>query len=189
MWRFVSIAAPAEPISLADAQMQCNLLLDETEFDNKLSALIAAARGFVEKMCGIWFGERVATLECDAWQDMCRLPVAPVGVVTSIGYVDPDGGAQTVSGASYEMVWHDEDGIEPAIVPVFGASWPTIQTGSRITLSVTAGFAETPAPVRHAMLMLIAFWFMNRETVNIGNISTNLDFTVDALLCNYRRGI
>lgn len=184
MWRFVSIGSPAEPVSLADARGQCNMLADETEFDDKLTQLIQAGRRHVEKVCGLWFGARAVVLACDSFTDFCRLPVAPVSAVTSIAYVDPAGAAQVVPSASYELVVRDEDGIEPAIVPVYGVQWPAIQPGSQITLTLQAGFVVTPEPVHHAMLLWIDDAFMNREPVPAGAWTT-----VDSLLCNYRRGV
>mgnify|MGYP000916578637 CR=1 FL=1 len=49
MWRFVSVAAPAEPVTLEQARRQCNLLSAETEFDDKLALLIAAARRHIHR--------------------------------------------------------------------------------------------------------------------------------------------
>lgn len=184
MWRFVSVAAPAEPVTLEQARRQCNLLSAETEFDDKLALLIAAARRHVEKVCGLYFGSRAVVLTCDAFEDLCRLPVAPVSAITSIAYVDTAGAPQVVAPANYELVAHDEEGIEPAIVAAYGVSWPATQAGSKITVTLTAGFAETPAPVHHAMLLWIGDAFATREPVGAAGWST-----IDSLLCNYRRGV
>lgn len=184
MWRFVSVAAPAEPVTLEQARRQCNLLSAETEFDDKLALLIAASRRHVEKVCGLYFGSRAVVLTCDAFDDLCRLPVAPVTSIASIAYVDTAGAVQTVAGANYEMTAHDEDGIEPAVVAAYGVSWPATQAGSKITVTLTAGFAETPAPVHHAMLLWIGDAFATREPVGAAGWST-----IDSLLCNYRRGV
>lgn len=184
MWRFVSVATPPEPVTLEQARRQCNLLSAETEFDDKLALLIAAGRRHVEKVCGLYFGSRAVVLTCDAFEDLCRLPVAPVTSIASIAYVDTAGAAQTVAGANYEMTTHDEDGIEPAVVAAYGVSWPATQAGSKITVTLTAGFAETPAPVHHAMLLWIGDAFASRENAAAGGWST-----IDSLLCNYRRGV
>lgn len=184
MWRFVSVASPAEPVSLAQARQQCNLLADETDFDDKLALLITAARRHVEKVCGLYFGARAVVMTSDTFSDLSRLPVAPVSAVASIGYIDPDGASQVVPAEIYELVRHDEDGIEPAIVPVYGASWPVIQPGSPITLTLTAGFAVAPGDVHHAMLLWIDDAFASREPAPAGVWTT-----IDSLLCNYRRGV
>ncbi|MBJ9352434.1 phage gp6-like head-tail connector protein [Citrobacter koseri] len=40
--------------------------------------------------------------------------------------------------------------------------------------------------VKAAMLLLIGHWYANREAVNIGNITTEVPFAVEALLQPYR---
>ena len=37
--------------------------------------------------------------------------------------------------------------------------------------------------------MLIAHWYENRATVNVGNITSELPFAVNALISNHRRGV
>jgi len=184
MWRFISVATPAEPVSLEQARRQCNLLADETDFDDKLTLLITVSRQHVEKVCGLYFGTRAVALSCTSFSDLCRVPVAPVSAVASLIYTDTAGAPQTVPDVSYELVNRDEDGTEPAIMPVYGVQWPAIQQGSRIMVTLEAGFAVTPAPVVHAMLLWIDDAFTNREPAPAGTWTT-----VDSLLCNYRRGV
>lgn len=184
MWRFEFVAASAEPVTIEQARRQCNLLADEAEFDEQLSALISAARQHVEKVCGLYFGARTVTLSTDTFRDFSRLPVAPVGSVISVSYVDPAGADQTVPGADYDLVAYDESGTEPALVPVYGKRWPAIEAGSQITVTMQAGFVETPRPVAHAMLLWIADAFTNREPAAAGGWTT-----INSLLCNYRRGV
>ena len=184
MWRFVSVAPPVEPVSIEQARRQCNLLADETDFDDQLALLITAARRHVEKVCGLYFGTRAVVMASDTFSDFSRLPVAPVTAITSVAYIDPDGASQEVPAESYELVSHDEDGIEPAIVPVYGANWPVIRPGSQVTLTFAAGFVATPEPVHHAMLLWIDDAYTSREPAPSATWTT-----MDSLLCNYRRGV
>ena len=46
------------------------------------------------------------------------------------------------------------------------------------------GAANVPAPVVHAIKMLVAFWYGNREAA--GSISKEVEFAVTALLSPYR---
>lgn len=184
MWSIISVATPTEPVTIAEARRQCNMLADECEFDLQLMRLIGAARQHVEKVCGLYFGARAAVLSCDGFSDFCRLPVAPVSSVTSIAYVDTAGSDQTIPNMSYELRGDDELGAEPAIMPVYGTRWPQIRQGSRILVTLNAGFTVAPAPVVHAMLLWIGDAFASRETAAAG-AWTNLD----SLLCNHRRGV
>ncbi|EGT4305898.1 head-tail connector protein [Franconibacter daqui] len=42
------------------------------------------------------------------------------------------------------------------------------------------------ADIEMAMLMLIAHWYANREAVNVGNVTSALAFSTEALLQPYR---
>jgi hypothetical protein len=45
-----------------------------------------------------------------------------------------------------------------------------------------------PAAIRHAMLMLVGFWYENRSTVLVGSISKQLEFAVESLLASQKWG-
>jgi hypothetical protein len=81
--------------------------------------------------------------------------------------------------------------LEASITLRYGQAWPTIQPGSRITLTVVGGYESAPEAVRHAMLMLVATWYAQRENILVGATVENLPMpsSVDALLCNFRRGV
>lgn len=187
MWYPATVAAPTtEPVTLAQAKAQCRIEGADTDSDLVLNQLIAAARAHVEAYCGVRFAARdnVALL-CDGFEELARLPEAPVASVASISYVDTDGASQTLASSVYEL---RADGIEAAIVLKYNQTWPAIRPGSRITVTGTIGAAPT-ASVFHAMVMLIAHWFENREAVNIGDSVTPMSMAVEALLSNHRRGL
>lgn len=197
----ITVAATAEPVSMAQALRQCRLEPDDTLNLEYIQDLIPRARAHVERQCAVRFATQTVTMSCDHftahrwWQqteymqsagDMARLPEAPVQSITSISYVDVDGMTQTLSASVYEL---RADGLEAAIVLKYNQVWPPIQVGSRITVVAVVGYATAPEDVVHAMLVLISFWFENREAVHIGTMATNLDFMGEAMLCNHRRGV
>lgn len=76
-----------------------------------------------------------------------------------------------------------------------GAAARYVQTWTRRTLYETEnspGYNDDPDSillnddVKAAMLLLIGHWYANREAVNIGNITTEVPFAVEALLQPYR---
>lgn len=173
-----------DPVTLADAKGQCNILAEDTSFDVRITDLVSVACAHVEAYCGIALASRELSVACDNWRDLARLSVGPVSTVASIAYVDIDGAPQTLDGESWEL---RIDGLEAAIVPTFGAAWPTIRAGSRITVTLTAGFGAEdgepcPPPVRHAILLFISQQFEQREPVAIEGVTV-----FDHLLSNYRR--
>lgn len=188
MWYPATITVPAatEPVSIAEARLQCSIETDETEFDDLLNRLIAAARGHVESYCATRFASQTVAVKCDAFADMARLAEAPVNSVTSIVYVDTAGADQTLLTDVYEL---RSDGLEASIVLKYGQAWPSIRPGSRITLTAVVGTASVPAAVKHAMLMLLAHWTKTREAVVTGEAAIETPIGVADLLCNHRRGV
>lgn len=76
-----------------------------------------------------------------------------------------------------------------------GAAARYIETWTRRTLyesESSEGYAEDKDAilltddVKSAMLLLIGHWYSVREAVNIGNIPSEIPFTVEALLQPYR---
>lgn len=182
MWypAFVVTAAETEPVELAQARTQCHVLAGETHFDDLLNRLIADARDVVERRCGICVAKQTVAARCDSFGDLTRLPFAPVRSVVSVAYVDPDGGAQTLDDARYELRAED---LEAAIVPVFGQAWPAIRPASRLTVTVEAGFEEVPPSLMQAMLLHIAEAFGTAEPVKSEGWTT-----FDSRLVNFMRG-
>jgi len=174
----VTVAA-AELVTIAEARQQARSDTD-TDLDAELTRLITVARNHVEKYCGIRIGSQTIVAKCDSFDDMARLPDAPVTSITSITYVDTDGATQTLATSVYEL---RADGLEAAVVLKFNQSWPAIQPGSRIIVTAVVGYTTAPPAVHHAMLVRIADHFTDHETVASGDFST-----FDALLVNHRRG-
>lgn len=177
-WHPVVPVAPAvEPVSLAQAKLQCRVI--GTDEDDTLDLYIASARAHAEAYCGVAFAERTVVAHCDSFTDLARLPFAPVNSVTSIEYVDPAGSIQTLPASVYEL---RSDNLDAAIVLKAGQTWPMIQPGSRVSLTASVG-AAPPDDVLHAMLLFIADSFDRREHAKVGDWTS-----LDSLLCNYRRG-
>jgi len=177
----ITAAAAAEPVSIDEARLQCSVNSDETEFDGLLNRLIGAARAHVEAYCAVRFASQTVAVKCDAFADMQRLPEAPVNSITGIEYVDTAGDAQTLSTGVYEL---RSDGLEAQIILQYGQSWPSIRSGSRITLTAVVGMAAVPESVKHAMLIYIADAFLQRENTKAPEWSA-----LDVLLSNHRRGV
>lgn len=188
MWYPVTMTAPTaatEPLSLVKAK--AHLRIDGTDEDDLLTSLIGAARSHLEFACGIRFARRSSVaLKCDEFADLARLPEVPVASVDSIAYLDTAGASQTLPTSVYEL---RADGVEAAIVLKSGQAWPAIQYGSRITLTMTVGYQTAPEEIVLAMSMLVAHFYDNRSAVNVGNITSELPFTVNALISNHRRGV
>lgn len=183
MWYAATVAAPGtEPVTLAAAKAQFRG--ESTDEDTLVQSWIAAARAHLENRCGVRFASRTGVeLKCDSFADFSTLPEAPVTAVASITYVDTEGATQTLAGTVYEARL---EGIEPHIVLKYNQTWPAIQSGSRITVTATIGYATVPEEIVHAMNLIIAHWDMNREAASETSVQ-QIPLGVDALIENHRR--
>jgi uncharacterized phiE125 gp8 family phage protein len=179
MWypAVVTDGADTEPVTLPEAKKQVHVEY-HTDDDAYIERLISAAREHVEAYCGTRIPEQIVAVKCDSFADFAWLPVVPVQSI-GIQYVDIDGATQTLSTDVYEL---RADDLDASIVLKFGQSWPSIQKGSRITVTAVVGYSTTPQAVRQAILVLVSEWFETRE------ISKSDGRTVlDDLLTNFRR--
>lgn len=172
--------APAyPPVKIAEVRTRLRIDVDEDESDIVL--MIAAATDHVEKYCNTPLALRTVEIKCDSFADMARLPVSPVGSIESISYVDAGGSAQTVPADAYEL---RADGLQAAVVLRGEQSWPTVQTGSRITVTAKVGYSVIPPAIKHAILLYIGDAYSNRENAVAPGWTA-----FDSLLSNYRRGV
>ncbi|MEL6623750.1 MAG: head-tail connector protein, partial [Pseudomonadota bacterium] len=100
----------------------------------------------------------------------------------SVMAIDDAGNASPVSA---DTVTTNLD-VRPATVSVC----PSPTQAQTLTIAFRAGFGATaedvPAPIRHALLMLIAHWFENREPVSFGQSASRIPDAVSDLLKPYR---
>lgn len=184
MWYPVTVAAPTtEPVAVDTLRQQ--MRRDDNDEDVLIEAMGKAARAHVEKYCGVRFSSRSSVaMKCDGWSDMARLPEAPVTAIASITYLDNDGVSQTLSTDVYEL---RSDDLEAAVVLKYNQSWPSIQLGSRITVTATVGYATIPPDVAWAIQMLAAHLHENREASVVGVSAETIPMGVESLLVNHRR--
>jgi uncharacterized phiE125 gp8 family phage protein len=160
-------------------EVKRRIRIDFADDDADIDLMISAARDHAEKYCNVLFAEQGIEVKCDAWCDLALLPVAPVGTVTSITYVDISGVTQTLPSDVYDQRL---DGLEPSITLAYGKQWPPVRSGSRITVTLVAGYDEAPPAVKHAILLFIAGAYEVRENEKAEDWTA-----LDALLCNHRR--
>lgn len=161
----VTTAPAAEPITVAEARKQCNLAVDDASYDAELTINIETARRHVEDITGLKLINQTVSLKCACFADLERLPTAPISAVASVKYLDGAGAEQTLDAAVYETCLAE---LEPEVRLKVSQSWPAVRmVKDAVRLVATAGYgaggANVPAPIRLAMLQMIADWFRNRE--------------------------
>ena len=125
----------------------------------------------------------------DAWPEECAvvLPLRPVQSIAAVRVTATDGSVATLAPDRYIL---DGASAPPRLHPKIGP-WP--ETGVRaqgIEIAFTAGFgdeaASVPAPIRQALLMLVAHWHEHREPVLVGSAAQVIPDNVSSLLMPYR---
>lgn len=172
----ITVAAASEPVSEAEARAHCRV--DSGDMATEIPIYIASARAYVEAYTGTPIVNRTVTVKCDSFSDLASFEIAPVASITSISYVDVAGSAQTLSAGVYEF---RTDKLEAGIVLKYGQSWPSIQTGSRITVTAVVGYTAVPADIKHAILLIVGQSVDQREPVKMDGATT-----ADLLLANHR---
>jgi uncharacterized phiE125 gp8 family phage protein len=176
----VTVPASAEVVSLASAKTHCKA--EGTFHDTEITAFIAAALGHIEDYCGTPLASRTVTAKCDGFCDFALFPVVPLQSVAAVSYVDSAGATQTLSTDVYEV---RADRLTASLVLKSGQSWPSIQSGSRITVTAVVGYSAVPEAVRQAALLLIGFWFDNRAAAS-EKPASEIPHAVNSLLANHR---
>lgn len=178
----------AEPVSLAEAK--AHLRVDQDDEDALIGQLIVAARMFVERTLGLALITQGWSYFLDHWpRSSCvALPIAPVQSVSAVKLHDSAGGSVTLDADDYAV----DVLSQPARLVLKGAT-PSIFTRelNAFEIAFTAGYGDeaedVPAPVRQALMLLVAHWFERREPVVLGLGATEVPATVDGLLLPYRR--
>jgi uncharacterized phiE125 gp8 family phage protein len=115
------------------------------------------------------------------------VPRPPLAVINEVAYTDTNGDPQVLATTE----WESDLATEPGLVVLKPSKdWPDTELEKHhgVTVDFDAGYgavAAVPEPIRHAALMLAAFWFDNREGVTVGAIGKELEFAVQSLLQPY----
>ncbi|AGB71026.1 head-tail connector protein [Rhizobium tropici] len=212
--RLTRLQAPeTSPIDLDTAKQHLRIFHDDE--DQHIQLLVDAVVAFVEGPDGIglaltpqkWrlsldsfysrnlingfspaYGYGAAYLDVGAIYSAISIPLGPTTSVEQVLYTDDAGATHVVSPADYIV---DVESSPARISPVYGGMWPiTINYPGAVKVDFTAGFSETPADLKAALLLLLGHWFENRDTVVAGEraAAVEVPFTVDAILNKYRVG-
>lgn len=187
------VTAPAElPVTLAEAKAQIRAL-DSGE-DTLIQGLIDAATAYLDGHSGI-LGRALVTQTWSVskpyfglWRDLLPFPDVDASSVV-ITYQDEDDVERTVSADDY---WVAEGARGTFVEYRDSFGYPSLEDRpDAVTFTFNVGFggaAAVPKPIKQAILLLAAHWYVNREAVYVMNgepASVPLGF--EALCSAYRR--
>lgn len=198
MWPVLVTPPVAEPISLEEAKI--DLHVEHDDEDALIDALITAAREWCENDTGRALVEQTLRLSLDrfpCFAQVIELPRPHLLGIDSLTYVAPDGTVTALAAGDYQV---DADSEPARLRPAPGQRWPLTQCErlNAVVITYRAGYpgadggmepdptAGVPQAIRKAMRMLIGHWFINRQAVVTGTISTEVQFSVESLLGPHR---
>jgi uncharacterized phiE125 gp8 family phage protein len=176
-----------EPVTVAEAK--AHLRVDGSAEDTLIASLILTSRLHVETALGVALVTQSWRLLLDEWppgKDVA-LPLRPVQAIDEVRVISAAGDPTIVAANNYLV---DVAGTPPRLVRN-GAGWP--QPGlpaNGIEIDFTAGYgeaaADVPAPIRQAILLLVAHWYEHRAPIEAGGADTAVPMAVSELLAPYR---
>lgn len=176
-----------EPITVAEAK--AHLRLDDTTQDTLIASLILTSRLHIEAALGLSLIQQSWRLTLNTGTgssplpQAIRLPLHPVSALTSVKSTSADGTITTLAATATTL-----DPGPPAHIIATAGAWPI---GDNLTVLFSTGFGaaatDVPAPIRQALLLLVAHWYEHRDPIEIGCSDTAIPHAVSSLLHPYAR--
>jgi len=182
----ILVSAPqAEPVTREEAKAHARI--DGSAEDARVDELIRAARSEVENRTGralLAQGWRIVR-DCVPPGGVVRLVPAPVIAVDAVTVYGEDGVPDVVAAEDYQL---DVASAPARLRLATGRFWGArAMNGLEIDLTCGYGDAEAvPAPLKHAVVMLVAYWFEQREAAAVRGLVGSVANGVAALTAPYR---
>jgi uncharacterized phiE125 gp8 family phage protein len=180
--QFTTNYDPLDVLSLNDAKEQLRIPLAITDEDDIHERMIAAAVATIQNLTGRVLGECELEFYFDDVPDDSRafLPFSPL-TVTAVDFKDSAGNyVAQVEGTDYEV---STLGIVPRIRFL---SQPSGSGFDRIVIKCNAGFTDVPAPLKHAVALMVVHFDENRSQTITPVPLREIPKGVDAIISPYR---
>ena len=179
-------AAVDQDTIITVADLKSHLRVTHTQEDTLIGALRSAAISWVEEHCNIKLGSYTARGYLTDWRP-AYFPIGPVTAISEVKY-------QTTADKDYTTdlttlgttLWYTDEVSQPARIAF--RDYPTTYDYALtpVVVTFTAGYTTMPAPVVHAIRLLVAHMYENRQEEVTGTITTRLKFGLEALLNPFR---
>ena len=166
----VTTPPTTEPISLAQAKLQCRVLDGVLDDDALLEIYIAAARQEAEQKTGRALLTQTITEYFPTWSAFYELALWPVQSVSSVAYI-ADGGTTYTALTADTHYFTDLISAPAQVQHPNGFTYPALsERPNPVRITYIAGntqASDVPATIRQAMLLLIAAAYEHREDAEI----------------------
>ncbi|MEM0907090.1 MAG: head-tail connector protein [Pseudomonadota bacterium] len=175
----------AEPVTRDEAKAHARV--DGDAEDQRIDALISAARAEVENRTRRALMRQSWRIVCDGIPSggIIRLTPAPVMSVDAVTLYAGDGTPEVLSADDYQVDLYGQPG---RLKFLSGHPWGVrAMNGVEVDFTCGAESAEdVPAPLKQAILMLVAEWFEHREAGRLRAVVGPVESGISALLAPYR---
>lgn len=175
-----------EPVTFEQGKVW--LRVDNPEEEDLVSTLQVAARMIVEAETGRRLVSQTWRLVADAWplrKLALAVPLSPLLSVEAVRIYDAASQPVLLPPESYVVDTASDPGRVVFLAPPPAPGRPV----SGIEVDITAGYgataADVPAPLRQAVLLLMANWYARRDEPNL-RIDQGLPREVASLVAPYR---
>lgn len=195
MHKTTLITGPSsEPITLQEAQDHLNFRSGQEDY---IDSLIVTARVSIERYLNRALITQEWKVFYDCWHGELKIPFGNLQLRASaigppavekrplVKYYNTDGDLTTLDEDDFYWVVNTTD---PArIVRKYDAVYPQLQIGRPDAIEITflcgfgSGPSDVPAPIKHAMKLLITDYFENKGTVVLGSVNKIPDFVTDLI--------
>ncbi|PIE16794.1 MAG: hypothetical protein CSA68_01200 [Rhodobacterales bacterium] len=159
---------------------------DDALQDAVLESYLRSAMAAIESRTGKILIARQFMWSLTAWRSLQKqaFPVAPVGQITGFRMRDRAGAVSEIASARYAL---QKDDHRPYLLAV-GGNLPDIAIGGAAEVVFEAGFGaawtDLPADIAHAVLLLAAHFYENRDLAGAGQAA--MPYGVTSLIERYR---
>lgn len=181
-----------EPVTVSEAKL--HLRVDISTDDTYIGTLITAARNWTEEYLDRSLINQQWTMRLDSFPYEITLPRPPMvttGTATAVAvtYTLGDATTATLSTAAYRVDRNDTPGV---VRQLREGTWPAnLDDYNAVTVTWWGGYgtagSSVPAAIRHAILMLVGFWYERRLAAD-STSAVEVPFGVKSLLDSQRWG-
>lgn len=187
--RNITAAPAAEPLSSSETKTWLNV--STSDDDSLIAMLIKTAREKVERDYDTALITQTIAFFSDCFpgsetpknpEGWIELAISPVQSVTSVTYYDADNVQQTLAAENYHL---DKYGFgRPKIRKADGVTWPaTFNRPDAVTVTCECGHGDTaadvPDPIRVAMLLMVKYYYDNREDMPFKLVARSAQWTLN----------
>jgi uncharacterized phiE125 gp8 family phage protein len=151
----------AEPLTLAEAKKQLEISATDTSHDAHLQAAIAEARQQWEHDTDSVTCFQTWHIHLSGLPDRLALPKRPIQQINSITYYDGNNVQQTLPSSYYQLHINEIRHAYQVTLPATASRWDAWRVNYRCGYSQDGTLV--PAIAKRAMLMLIGYYFENRD--------------------------